>query len=62
MIQPDGSKLRERTFFINPGIRFASNHSSGLQIVPGISIPIGIGPSAGKYGILLYLSFEHPFR
>jgi len=62
MIQPDGSKLRERTFFINPGIRFASNHSSGLQIVPGISIPIGIGPSAGKYGILFYLSFEHPFR
>lgn len=62
MIQPDGSKLREKTFFINPGVRFASNYSSGLQIVPGISIPIGIGPSARKYGILFYLSFEHPFR
>lgn len=62
MVQPDGSKLREKTFFINPGVRFASNYSSGLQIVPGISMPIGIGPSAGKYGILFYLSLEHPFR
>ena len=61
-IRPDGSKSREKTFFINPGVRFASNYSSGLQIVPGISIPIGIGPSAGKYGILFYLSFEHSFR
>lgn len=61
MVQPDGSKRRENTFFINPGIRFASNYSSGLQIVPGISIPIGVGPSAGQYGILFYLSFEHPF-
>lgn len=62
MIQPDGSKIGEKTFFINPGVRFARNYSSGLQIVPGISIPIGIGPSAGKYGILFYLSFEHPFK
>jgi len=62
IVQPDRSRLRERTFFINPGVRFASNYRSGLQIVPGISIPIGIGPSAGKYGILFYLSFEHPFR
>lgn len=62
VVQPDGSKLRERTFFINPGVRFASNHSSGLQVVPGISIPIGVGPSSGKYGILFYLSLEHPFK
>jgi len=61
IVQPDGSKLRDKTFFINPGVRFASNYSSGLQIVPGIAMPIGIGPSAGKYGILFYLSFEHPF-
>jgi hypothetical protein len=47
------------TFFINPGIRFAINCESGLQIVPGISFPIGIGPSNGEYGVLTYLSFEH---
>lgn len=62
MVQPDGSKARERTFFINPGVRFARNYSSGLQIVPGISVPIGIGPSAGRYGIMFYLSLEHPYR
>ncbi|MFA6311027.1 MAG: hypothetical protein WCV99_06920 [Sterolibacterium sp.] len=62
VVQPDGSKVRERTFFINPGIRFAKNYSSGLQIVPGISIPIGVGPSSGEYGILFYLSLEHPFK
>jgi hypothetical protein len=48
------------TFFINPGVRFAINCKSGLQIVPGLSMPIGVGPSEGEYGGLLYLSFEHP--
>ncbi len=62
LVQPDGSKRREKTFFINPGVRFASNFASGLQIVSGISLPIGVGPSSGKYGILIYLSFEHPFK
>ncbi len=47
---------------ISPGIRWAYNFSSGLQIVPGIAYPIGLGPSAGDDAVLLYLSFEHPFR
>ena len=47
---------------ISPGIRWAHNFSSGLQIVPGIAFPIGLGPSAGDDAVLLYLSFEHPFR
>ena len=47
---------------ISPGIRWARNFSSGLQIVPGIAFPIGVGPSAGDDAVLLYLSFEHPFR
>mgnify|MGYP003416988619 CR=1 FL=1 len=33
-----------------------------LQIVPGISVPIGIGPSRGETAIFFYLSLEHPFR
>jgi hypothetical protein len=48
--------------YLNPGIRWAYNFKNGLQIVPGIAVPLGIGPSAGEKGILLYLSFEHPFR
>lgn len=59
-VQPDGSLTNESTFFINPGIRFAINFKSGLQVVPGLSVPIGVGPSKGEYGILAYLSFEHP--
>ena len=52
---------REHSLFVSPGVRYAINFSSGLQIVPGIAFPIGIGPSAGEYRVLGYLSFEHPF-
>jgi len=40
---------------VNPGIRWAHNFASGLQIVPGLAFPNGDG-------VLLYLSFEHRFR
>lgn len=59
-VQSDGAKTRGDTFFINPGIRGAINFESGLQIVPGIAAPIGLGPSENEYGVFLYLSFEHP--
>lgn len=60
-VAADGASVREHALFINPGMRFAINFESGLQIVPGISFPIGVGPSRGEYGVFLYLSFEHPF-
>lgn len=47
---------------LNPGIRWAHNFASGLQIVPGIAFPVGMGPSRGKQAVFLYLSFEHRFR
>jgi hypothetical protein len=50
------------TLLLNPGIRWAYNLKSGLQIVPGFSVPIGIGPSSGERGIFVYLSLEHPYR
>ncbi len=53
---------RAHSLIINPGIRWAHNFKSGLQIVPGVAMPIGVGPSAGEHGLLLYLSFEHPWR
>jgi len=46
---------------ISPGVRGAINFASGLQIVPGVAIPIGAGPSHGDRGVFIYLSFEHPF-
>ena len=48
--------------YLNPGIRWAYNFKNGLQIVPGIGVPLGVGPSAGEKAVFLYLSFEHPFR
>ena len=48
-------------FVISPGVRMAFNFSSGLQIVPGVAVPIGVGPSSGDRGMFFYLSFEHPF-
>ncbi len=58
---PAGTQ-RAETLTISPGLRGAINFASGLQIVPGIAIPIGVGPSAGERGVFFYLSFEHPFR
>jgi chemotaxis signal transduction protein len=47
---------------VSPGIRWAHDFKSGLQIVPGLAFPIGVGPSSGEHGVFAYLSFEHPFR
>jgi hypothetical protein len=57
-----GRTQRSHDLLLNPGVRWAHNFANGLQIVPGISIPIGVGPSAGEKGVYVYLSFEHPFR
>lgn len=58
----EGRTQRSHTALISPGVRWAHNFKSGLQIVPGIGVPIGVGPSAGERGIFFYLSFEHPLR
>ena len=57
-VQADGSKEWQKSSFINPGLRHATNYASGWQMVSGVSFPIGIGPSRGDNGILFYLSFE----
>jgi hypothetical protein len=57
-----GRTERADSFFINPAIRWAYNFPNGLQIVPALGVPIGVGPSAGERSIFLYLSFEHPFK
>ena len=48
--------------YLNPGVRWSYNFKNGLQIVPGIAMPIGVGRSSGEKSLFLYLSFEHPFR
>ena len=61
VIAPRTTQWRS-TLLLNPGFRWAYNFRNGLQIVPGFSVPIGIGPSSGERGIFVYLSLEHPFR
>ena len=58
----DGQTETFDTLYLSPGVRWAHNFASGLQIVPGVAVPIGLGPSAGDTGFLVYLSVEHPFR
>jgi hypothetical protein len=53
---------RSESVLISPGVRGAFNFRSGLQIVPGIAVPIGIGVSSGQRYAFFYLSFEHPFN
>ena len=57
-----GTTVRTDALLLSPGIRWAHNLAGGLQIVPGIAVPIGVGPSPGDDAFLFYLSFEHPFR
>jgi outer membrane putative beta-barrel porin/alpha-amylase len=57
-----GRTERTTSFFVSPGVRWAYDFPSGLQIVPGLGVPIGLGSSRGQYALLLYLSFEHPFH
>jgi hypothetical protein len=54
-------RISSRIFYISPGVRGAIDFPSGLQIVPGVAVPIGVGPSRGDRQTFLYLSFEHPF-
>jgi hypothetical protein len=55
---PDG--MRESTVTLNPGVRVAVDFKSGLQVVPGFSLPIEVGGGSTRVSALLYLSIEHP--
>lgn len=57
-----GKTIRQKSLFLSPGIRWACNFKSGLQIVPGIAVPLGAGPSSGDKGLIVYLSFEQPLK
>ena len=56
-----GQTERGTEFLLSPGVRTAFNLRSGLQIVPGLAFPFGIGSSRGERSVFAYLSFEHPF-
>lgn len=55
-------RATDNHFVLLPGMRAAINLKSGMQIVPGFGVPIGLGPSRGQRDLFFYLSIEHPFR
>ncbi|MEO8560834.1 MAG: transporter [bacterium] len=61
-LDDDGVRVAANNFVLLPGVRAAIDLPSGMQIVPGIGVPIGLGPSRGERDLFLYLSVEHSFR
>src|SRR5262249_30142699 len=61
LVASPGRTRPEPAAFISPGVRWAYDFKSGLQIVPRLGLPTGVGRSHGRYGVIVYLSFEHPF-
>jgi hypothetical protein len=57
-----GVRSAEERFVILPGVRAAINMPSGMQIVPGFGVPIGVGASRGERDLFFYLSVEHRFK
>jgi len=52
---------RTTTALISPGVRYAFNLPTDLQIVVGGAIPIGLTSDSPDWGVFFYLSFEYPF-
>jgi len=51
--------LRQGNTLVSPGIRWAHDLPRGLQIVPGIAMPIDL--RTHQRSLFLYVSFEHPY-
>lgn len=49
------------SLFVSPGVRAAFD-VGGVQVVPGIAVPVGVGASSGERMLFLYLSLEHSYR
>jgi hypothetical protein len=57
-----GQRERQNALYLNPGIRWAYDFASGLQIVPGAAYTVSLTDQGGPDALFFYLSFEHPFR
>ncbi|MBV9215483.1 MAG: transporter [Acidobacteria bacterium] len=57
-VSSPGRTSNDYALLLNPGVRWAWNLKNGFQVVPGVAVPLGVGPSRGERGMYLYLSFE----
>lgn len=58
----EDATVRDDVWLLNPGVRWAFNFPSGLQIVPGAAYTVALNGNDGGDGLFFYLSFEHPFK
>jgi len=61
MLETVWESARDDVVLLNPGVRWAFDFASGLQIVPGVAYTFALGADDAD-ALFLYLSFEHPFR
>ena len=61
MLETVWSSADEDVVLLNPGVRWAFDFESGLQIVPGLAYTLALGGGEPD-ALFIYLSFEHPFR
>jgi hypothetical protein len=55
-----GRRAWEREVVVSPGVRAAID-VGGLQIVPGLALPVRRSGGRRDVGVFAYLSLEHPF-
>ena len=61
MLETVWESSQDDVVLLNPGVRWAFDFASGLQIVPGVAYTFALGADDAD-AIFLYLSFEHPFQ
>jgi outer membrane putative beta-barrel porin/alpha-amylase len=61
MLETIWETAQDDVVLLNPGVRWAFDFASGLQIVPGVAYTFALGADDAD-AVFLYLSFEHPFR
>jgi Putative MetA-pathway of phenol degradation len=61
MLETVWESAQNDVLLLNPGVRWAFDFDSGLQIVPGVAYTFALGADDAD-ALFLYLSFEHPFR
>jgi hypothetical protein len=60
MLETVWGSAQDDVVLLNPGMRWALDFASGLQIVPGVAYTFALGADDAD-ALFLYLSFEHPF-
>jgi len=56
----DAKTDRRHSFIVSPALRAAVDFDSGLQVVPGLAMPVEMTSDETVVSAILYLSLEHP--